>query len=62
MKFSESKLDQDLPGSLSEEVLVFEEDNLSECSIENKILCLHCGRSQANGIRCLGICVADSEY
>ena len=27
-----------------------------------KILCNHCGRTINNGIRCLGICVADNEY
>ena len=27
-----------------------------------KILCNHCGRTSSNGIRCLGICVADYEY
>ena len=29
---------------------------------QEKILCNHCGRSANNGIRCLGICVADNEY
>ena len=27
-----------------------------------KVLCQHCGRTAENGIRCLGICVADNEY
>tara|TARA_B100000579_G_C22013953_1_gene480815 strand:- start:133 stop:312 length:180 start_codon:yes stop_codon:yes gene_type:complete len=27
-----------------------------------KILCNHCGRTASNGIRCLGICVADNDY
>ena len=27
-----------------------------------KILCNHCRRTATNGIRCLGICVADSDY
>ena len=26
------------------------------------ILCKHCKRTHNNGIRCLGICVADNEY
>ena len=30
--------------------------------ISEKILCNHCGRTSENGIRCLGICVADNEY
>ena len=29
---------------------------------QEKILCNHCGRSSSNGIRCLGICVADNDY
>tara|TARA_B100000945_G_scaffold53453_1_gene38859 strand:- start:756 stop:935 length:180 start_codon:yes stop_codon:yes gene_type:complete len=27
-----------------------------------KILCNHCGRNSTNGIRCMGICVADNDY
>ncbi len=27
-----------------------------------KVLCKHCGRTSSNGIRCLGICVADNDY
>ncbi len=27
-----------------------------------KILCPHCRRTASNGIKCLGICVADSDY
>ena len=27
-----------------------------------KVLCNHCGRTYSNGIRCLGICVADNDY
>ena len=29
---------------------------------KNKILCNHCKRTASNGIRCLGICVADNDY
>ena len=29
---------------------------------KQKILCSHCMRSASNGIRCLGICVSDSDY
>jgi len=29
---------------------------------EEKILCNHCKRTASNGIRCLGICVADNDY
>lgn len=29
---------------------------------QERILCLHCQRTATNGIKCKGICVADSEY
>ena len=41
------------------------QDNVEEEGRENnivKVLCQHCGRTAENGIRCLGICVADNEY
>ena len=37
------------------------EDKQKKNKLE-KILCNHCGRTTSNGIRCLGICVADNEY
>ena len=38
-----------------------QQENLQENKFE-KVLCNHCGRTAGNGIRCLGICVADNEY
>ena len=32
------------------------------CIDKEKILCNHCKRTSSNGIRCMGICVADNEY
>ena len=32
------------------------------CLDKEKILCNHCKRTASNGIRCLGICVADNDY
>ena len=29
---------------------------------DEKILCNHCMRTTTNGIRCMGICVADNDY
>ena len=29
---------------------------------EDSILCNHCKRTASNGIRCLGMCVADNDY
>lgn len=36
-------------------------DNSQE-NKEEKILCPHCLRTASNGIKCKGICVADSDY
>ena len=29
---------------------------------KERILCNHCMRTISNGIRCMGICVADNDY
>ena len=29
---------------------------------KEKMLCSHCKRTASNGIRCLGMCVADNDY
>ncbi len=29
---------------------------------EESILCNHCKRTASNGVRCLGMCVADNDY
>ena len=29
---------------------------------KDPILCNHCERTASNGVRCLGMCVADSDY
>lgn len=34
--------------------------NLS--SEKDSILCNHCKRTASNGVRCLGMCVADNDY
>ena len=31
-------------------------------SKKEAILCKHCKRTASNGIRCLGMCVADNDY
>ena len=31
-------------------------------SKEDPILCYHCKRTASNGVRCLGMCVADNDY
>tara|TARA_Y100001968_G_scaffold62008_1_gene52762 strand:- start:987 stop:1166 length:180 start_codon:yes stop_codon:yes gene_type:complete len=39
----------------------YQQENESKDQQE-KVLCNHCGRTSGNGIRCLGICVADNDY
>ena len=31
-------------------------------SNKDAVLCKHCKRTASNGIRCLGMCVADNDY
>ena len=31
-------------------------------SNKDAILCNHCKRTSSNGVRCLGMCVADNDY
>ncbi|MBA4445290.1 MULTISPECIES: hypothetical protein [Cylindrospermopsis] len=38
-----------------------DKNNLPGCQ-EERILCPHCKRTATNGIKCKGICVADSDY
>ncbi len=39
--------------------------NSSKINLPQKkdaILCVHCKRTATNGVRCLGMCVADNDY
>ena len=47
------------------DVIIDKYISLSSCSLikgEDPILCNHCLRTSSNGIRCMGICVADNDY
>ena len=35
---------------------------LSRALGNDTVLCKHCKRTASNGIRCLGMCVADNDY
>ncbi len=46
-------------------VIINKDISFSSCPLtkeEDPILCEHCLRTASNGIRCMGICVADNEY
>ena len=48
-----------------QELLSIDEKNNSEMNLTSKkdpILCNHCKRTASNGVRCLGMCVADNDY
>ncbi|MGI0493696.1 hypothetical protein ACN4EG_18090 [Alkalinema pantanalense CENA528] len=34
----------------------------TDTALAEKVLCPHCLRTATNGIKCQGICVADSDY
>ena len=48
-----------------QELISFEDQNNSNINLSSKkdpILCVHCKRTASNGVRCLGMCVADNDY
>ena len=50
----------------SKQVLIsFKDQNNSKITLTSEkdpILCNHCKRTASNGVRCLGMCVADNDY
>jgi len=49
----------------TQELISFKDQNNSKINIPLKkdpILCNHCKRTASNGVRCLGMCVADNDY
>ena len=38
------------------------DSNINLPSNKDPILCDHCKRTASNGVRCLGMCVADNDY
>ena len=54
MKISDKVINHFLSNKVTEEIQIKQK--------EEKILCNHCMRTASNGIRCMGICVADNDY
>ena len=49
----------------TQELISFKDQNNSKIiltSEKDPILCNHCKRPASNGVRCLGMCVADNDY
>ena len=50
---------------LKQELISLKHQNNSKINLHSEkdpILCNHCKRTASNGIRCLGMCVADNDY
>ena len=48
-----------------QELISFKDQNNSKVNLapdKDPILCNHCKRTASNGVRCLGMCVADNDY
>ena len=49
----------------TQELISLKDQNNSKINCTSKtdpILCNHCKRTASNGVRCLGMCVADNDY
>jgi len=49
----------------TQEFINLKNQNNSKINLPSKkdpILCNHCKRTASNGVRCLGMCVADNDY
>ena len=49
----------------TQELISFNKKNNSKNNLPSEkdpILCNHCKRTASNGVRCLGMCVADNDY
>ena len=49
----------------TQELISFQDQNNSKTNLpsdKDPTLCNHCKRTASNGIRCLGMCVADNDY
>ena len=49
----------------TQELISFQDQNTSKNNFpsdKDPILCNHCKRTASNGVRCLGMCVADNDY
>ena len=49
----------------TQDLISFKGQNNSNINLEedkDPVLCNHCKRTASNGVRCLGMCVADNDY
>jgi NMD protein affecting ribosome stability and mRNA decay len=56
-------MNQDQQQGITSTNIASETETQVQTQVEaEKILCPHCRRTATNGIKCKGICVADSDY
>ena len=49
----------------TQELISIKAQNNSKINLNSEkdlVLCNHCKRTASNGVRCLGMCVADNDY
>ncbi len=49
----------------TQDLISFKDQNNSKIHLPSEkdpVLCNHCKRTASNGVRCLGMCVADNDY
>ena len=49
----------------TQDLISFKDQNNPKIKLSSEkdhILCNHCKRTASNGVRCLGMCVADNDY
>ena len=49
----------------TQDLINFKDQNNSKINLSSEkdpILCNYCKRTASNGVRCLGMCVADNDY
>ena len=49
----------------TQELISFKDKNNLKINLptdKHPLLCNHCKRTASNGVRCLGMCVADNDY
>ena len=56
MKISDKSINHFLTNKVTKKIQITNKKD------KEKVLCNHCMRTQSNGIRCMGICVADNDY
>ena len=61
----QAKIPRMILSDSTKELISFKDQNNLKINLnadKDSILCNHCKRTASNGVRCLGMCVADNDY